>query len=229
MTYEGEFVEAQFLQRPNRFLSVVRVGDEEERAHLPNPGRINELLLPGARVVLKKEKGEKRKTAYTLILVYKDGFLVSLDTTLPNRLAAEAIDTGKIAEFAGYRVVRREAQYGKSRFDLLLAKGEMSCFVEVKSVSLVRNRVALFPDAPTIRGTKHIHHLMAAMDEGYKAGVFFIVQRHDADIFTSNDQTDPKFAAALRQCQDYGVQLCAYTSRVAIGSMEIDRRIAINL
>ena len=229
MIYDGEFVEGQFIERPNRFLSVVMLGDREEYAHLPNPGRLQELLLPGVTVVLRKESGLNRKTRYSLVMVYKNGSLVSLNTILPNRLAAEAIQNIELQEFREYRLVRREVQYKNSRFDLLLSKNEGLCFVEVKSVSLVKGRTAMFPDAPTIRGTRHVRHLMEAMDEGYEAAILFLVQRRDADRFTSNDVTDPEFGSALRQAQSYGVKLYAYVCEVSIGRIEIDRRIDISL
>jgi sugar fermentation stimulation protein A len=229
MIYDGEFVEGQFVERPNRFLSVVMVGGREEYAHLPNPGRLQELLFPGVTVVLRKESGLNRKTRYTLVTVYKDGLLVSLNTFLPNRLAAEAIQNGELEEFREYRLVRREAQYKNSRFDLLLSKNGGLCFVEVKSVSLVKGRTAMFPDAPTVRGTRHVRHLMEAMDEGYETAVLFLVQRHDADRFTSNDDMDPEFGSALRQAQSYGVKLYAYVCKVSIGRIDIDRRIGISL
>lgn len=229
MIYDGEFIEGQFLERPNRFLSVVMVGGRKEFAHVPNPGRMKELLLQGVTVVLKKEDNPDRKTPYTLVMVYKNGLLVSLHTTLPNKLAATAIADGLLEEFRGYAVVRREVQYKNSRFDLLLSKGEKLCFVEVKSVSLVKGRTAMFPDAPTLRGTKHVHHLMDAMDDGYEAAILFLIQRHDADKFTTNDATDPKFATALRQAQSYGVRLCAYTCKVDIGRIEVARPIEIIL
>ena len=229
MILKGEFVEGQFVERPNRFLSLVRIGEREEYAHVPNPGRIEELLLPGVTVVLRKEHNPNRKTRYTLIMVYKDGDLVSLDTMLPNSLAAEAIKAGQLKEFADYRLVRREVQYRNSRFDLLLSKGEIPCFLEVKSVTLVKGRTAMFPDAPTLRGTRHIHHLMEAMDEGYEAAILFLIQRNDADRFTTNDDTDPKFASALRQSQKRGVKLCAYNCKMSIKEVEIDQQVDILL
>ena len=229
MIYDGEFIEGQFLERPNRFLSVVMVSGHKEFAHVPNPGRMKELLIPGVTVVLKKEDNPDRKTSYTLVMVYKNGVLVLLHTTLPNKLAATTIADGLLEEFRGYEVVRREVQYKNSRFDLLLSKDEKLCFVEVKSVSLVKGRTAMFPDAPTLRGTKHVHHLMDAMDDGYEAAILFLIQRHDADKFTTNDATDPKFAAALREAQNYGVKLCAYTCKVDIGRVEVHRQIEIIL
>ena len=229
MVYEGEFIQGHFIERPNRFLSLVRIGDRKVYAHLPNPGRIKELLIPGVPVVLKKEHNPNRKTRYTLILVYKDEMLISLNTMLPNRLAAEAIANGQIGEFQGYQLIRREVQYKNSRFDLLLSKGETLCFVEVKSATLVEGRTAMFPDAPTIRGTRHVHHLMEAMDEGYEAAVLFVIQRNDADKFTTNDTTDPKFASALRQARDRGVKLCAYSCNLGIGDIEIDKQVDILL
>jgi len=229
MILDGEFIEGQFIERPNRFLSLVRIGDREEYAHVPNPGRIEELLLPDVTVVLRKEHNPNRKTRYTLIMVYKDGDLVSLDTMLPNSLAAEAIEAGRLKEFEGYRVVRREVQYRNSRFDLLLSKGGTLCFLEVKSVTLVKGRTAMFPDAPTLRGTRHIHHLMEAMDEGYEAAILFLIQRNDADRFTTNDDTDPKFARALRQSQKRGVKLCVYNCKISIKEVEIDQQVDILL
>lgn len=225
MILDGESIEGQFIERPNRFLSLVRIGDREEYAHVPNPGRIEELLLPGVTVVLRKEHNPNRKTRYTLIMVYKDGGLVSLDTMLPNSLAAEAIEAGRLKEFEGYRVVRREVQYRNSRFDLLLSKDETLCFLEVKSVTLVKGRTAMFPDAPTLRGTRHIHHLMEAMDEGYEAAILFLIQRHDADKFTTNDDMDPEFASALRQSQKRGVKLCVYNCKMSIKEVEIDQQV----
>ena len=229
MIFQDEFIEGRFIERPNRFLSLVRVDGRDEYAHLPNPGRIRELLLPGATVILRKEDNPKRKTGYTLIMVYKDGILVSLNTTLPNSLAAEAIEDGTIQEFEGYRIVRREVKYKNSRFDLLLSKNGTLCFLEVKSVTLVKDGTAKFPDAPTLRGTRHIHHLMEAMNEGYEAAVLFVVQRQDADRFTTNDDTDPEFARALRRSQKWGVGMYAYNCRISIAEAKIHRPIDIIL
>ena len=229
MLYHGEFVKGQFIERPNRFLSLVMIGGREEYAHVPNPGRLQELLLPGVTVVLRKENGLNRKTRYSLVMVYKNGSLVSLNTILSNRLAAETIQNVELEEFREYRLIRREAQYKNSRFDLLLSKDESLCFVEIKSVSLVKGRTAMFPDAPTVRGTRHVRHLMEAMDEGYEAAILFLIQRSDADRFTSNDDMDPEFASALRQAQEYGVKLYAYACEVSIGRIAIDRRIGIFL
>ena len=229
MIYDGEFIKAQFIERPNRFLSLVRVGDREEYAHVANPGRLTELLLPGVPVVLKKESNPKRKTRYTLSMVYKDGVLVAVNAMLANRLAGEAIENGNLREFEGYRVGRREVTYKTSRLDFLLSKGETLCFLEVKSVTLVKDRTAMFPDAPTIRGTRHIHHLLEAMDEGYEAALLFVVQRHDADRFMPNSDTDPEFASALRQAKSRGVKLAAYTHRISIGKLELDKKISVSL
>jgi sugar fermentation stimulation protein A len=229
MIFKGQFITGHFIGRPNRFLSLVRVDGREEYAHLPNPGRIRELLLPGVPVVLRKEDNPRRKTGYTLIMVYKDGILVSLNTTLPNSLAAEAIEDGKIEEFKGYRIVRREVKYKNSRFDILLSKDGTLCFLEVKSVTLVKDGTAMFPDAPTLRGTRHIHHLMEAMNEGYEAAILFVVQREDADRFTTNDDTDPEFASALRRSQKCGVRMYAYNCRIGIAEAEIYQPVDIIL
>ena len=117
--------------------------------------------------------------------------LSSADARLPNKLVAEAIAEGRLPQFTCYPDVRPESTFGESRLDFLLEGPEGSCYVETKSVTLVEEGVGLFPDAPTLRGVKHLHSLMAAMDEGHRAGVIFVIQRADAEAFTPHDEADP--------------------------------------
>jgi len=229
----GKFIEAVFVERPNRFLTIVEIKGRKTYAHLHDPGRLPELLLPGARVILRKENKVNRKTGYTLIMVDRDGVLVSLDTALPNRLFQKAVNDKKISELEGYQILGREVQYKNSRLDFLLSKdntnNETLCFVEVKSVSLVVNRTAMFPDAPTLRGVKHLRHLMEAMDEGYESCAIFIIQREDADRLIPNEFTDPLFAETLRQASEKGVRILAYKCKVSMDNVEIYQRVNIVL
>jgi len=229
MYISGNFVDGYFIQRWNRFLTLVNIGGKEEYAHLPNPGRLKELLIPGSRVILRRNERNDRKTKYTIIMVYKGDSMVSLDTTLPNALAVEAIKKKHLKEFEDYAIIQREVQYKGSRFDLFLSKDEVLCFLEVKSVTMLEDDVAMFPDAPTIRGTKHIHHLIEAIDEGYKASILFVIQRHGARYFTTNDETDPDFAKALRHAQKHGVELWAYGCKISRRKIEIDHQVDIRI
>ena len=153
---------AEFCSRPNRFVAFCRLDGATEpvRTHVPNTGRLKELLVPGTGALLR-ENPPGGKTQYTLCAVRHGGRWVSIDSQLPNRVAAEALARREIPGFSGYASVKREVPCGDSRFDaaLLNGQGEPVCFVEVKGVTLVENGVALFPDAPTERGAKHLREL----------------------------------------------------------------------
>ena len=168
MKFDSEMVEGKFVQRLNRFAALVEVNGREELVHLPNSGRLRELLVPGFRMLLKPVPGAHRKCPYDLALVDLGFTLCSADARLPNALAAEAIADGRVAEFLDYSSVRREVTYGDSRLDLLLEGDGQSCFIETKSVTLVEDGRAWFPDAPTLRGVKHLNTLVHAKAAGYR-------------------------------------------------------------
>ena len=147
-----------------------------------------------------------------MIGVIIDGEIVSLDTRVPNRLVFEALKNKDIIEFAEYVNVKPEYGYGNSRFDFLLKNDKERCLVEVKSCTLVRDGVALFPDAPTLRGQRHLMELIKAKKEGFRTCVVFIIQRTNAKLFTSNDETDPGFGKAFRDALVGGVEAYDYIS-----------------
>ena len=158
--------EGRFGERLNRFLARVEVDGKETLAHVPNSGRMRELFVPGATVYVSPAVTSGRKTAFDLCLVLIDGVLVSCDSRLPPSLVAEAQILGRLAEFAGYPVIERERTFGESRLDLCFSGPRGRVYVETKSATLVCGGRALFPDAPTMRGTKHVRTLMKAVDEG---------------------------------------------------------------
>lgn len=209
---EGSISRGVFLERPNRFLAMVKVSGRVLPSFLPNPGRLYELLVPGVDVFLREVVKGNRKTDYDLIGVMHKGELVSVDTRVPNRLVFEALKKGELDEFNRYDFVKPEYVYGSSRFDFLLAKDRERCLLEVKSCTLMRGNVALFPDAPTLRGRRHLMELMEARREGYRTCVLFVVQRANAEVFSSNDEADPRFGEAFRVALDVGVEAYAYYS-----------------
>ena len=182
MKIAAKLIPAPFVKRDNRFRVTVRVEGHLVWAHLPNSGRLRELLVPGRRVLLVPAQAPGRLTSYDLLMVDLDGTLVSFDARLPSRLLYEALRANRLEEFAGYAEVRREVTYGQSRLDLVLEGGPEGgrCFIEAKSVTLVKDGVALFPDAPTQRGRRHLGELARARAEGHRAAVVFVVQRDDA-------------------------------------------------
>ena len=209
----GPLTKARFLRRPNRFLLQVRLehtGSEVE-AHMADPGRLRELLIPEKRLWLRPASNPERKTRWTAVLVESpDGSgLVSLDTTLPNRLIAEALRKKAISELRDWDLVRAEVKMGRSRFDFILSRGESEkLMLEVKSVTLVEDGVALFPDAVTERGARHVRELSEiAAKPGWEAAVLFVLQRPDAGEIRAARSIDPKFSEALTEAGKAGVRI----------------------
>lgn len=231
MRIEGTLRRASFLERPNRFLSVVELDGQRVEAHLPDPGRLEELLAPGRTVWVRPATGPGRKTGYTLTLVEApSGELVSLVTTWPNRLVAESLESNWLPELAGWELADREYRWGNSRFDFRLRDATgAEMLLEVKSVTLVEDDRALFPDARTARGTRHVRELAAARVDGLKAAVLFVVQRADAASVTAARAIDPAFADALDEAVAAGVRTLAYRCRVTLDEARLTEPIPVHV
>jgi len=231
MVFSPPLVEGEFVVRLNRFAARVRVGGREVLAHVPNSGRMTELLVPGAPALLAPvPQGVARKTPYDLTLIRHGDQWVGVDARLPNALFAEALADGRLAPFRPYTAFRREARWGSSRFDFLLTAADgRVCLVETKSVNLVVGGTALFPDAPTARGVRHLEALAASLREGMEAAVVFVVQRADAVRLAPHAGADPAFAAALAAAGAAGVMLLAYTCRVTPREIRIDGAIPVKV
>ena len=218
-------VEATFLERPNRFLirAALLNGGGPVEAHLPDPGRLREILVPGARLFLRPAAGKHRRTRWTLTLAESPGGegLVSLDTTLPNRLVHKALESSALPEFREWTLERAEATVGGSRFDFLL-RGPSQLLVEVKSVTLVEDGVGLFPDAVTARGTRHVRELSSvARKDGWDAAVLFILRREDGREIRAAPSIDPAFAEALSEAREAGVRVLGRRCRVSLEGVEL--------
>jgi sugar fermentation stimulation protein A len=215
-----------FIGRPNRFIAHVDIGGKEVISHVPNTGRLKELLIPGVTVMLSRHPSEVRKTEYELRMVKKGSNWISIDSQLPNALAKEAILNGVIKELSGYTKINREVTYQHSRFDLQLSEG---CFVEVKGVTLEREGWSYFPDAPTERGRKHIDELILAAMDGYRAVLLFVVQLDYANGFSPNKITDPAFAIKVEEAIKAGVEVLAYRCTVTPDEVKVMSRIPVTL
>ena len=224
----GPLVGGLFIARPNRFAAVVSIDGNEEVVHVPNSGRLTELLVPGRPVLLRAVPKPSRKTRYDMALVGLEHTLVSADARLPAALFAEAVAQGRLPRFRGYAVTAREVTLGKSRLDLLLS-GPRSCLVETKSITLVEGGAALFPDAVTERGARHLRTLVQARAEGYEAAVVFVIQRPDASCFVPNDAADPLFGQTLREAARAGVEVHAYACGVALDEIALTREVPVFL
>ena len=208
--------EALFLDRPNRFSAHVALGGETVTVHVKNTGRCRELLKPGIRVVLSKAEREGRKTAYDLIGVYKDNErLFNIDSQAPNQTVEEWL-AGQ-----GFDFVRREVGYGDSRFDFYMEKGQDRYLLEVKGCTLEIGGVGFFPDAPTLRGVKHLRELAAAAKEGRHSLLAFVIQTEGVTKVLPNRETHPEFGQAFDEARSAGVRILYLPCRVAADSLSI--------
>ncbi len=224
-----EVRDGRFIRRLTRFSGEAFLGQRRVLAHIPHSGRLGELLVRGRRVLLRRETGDKRKTAYDLVGVANGRQWVGIDARLPPRLVEEALKGGRVPGFKGYRVAQREVGIGGGRIDLCLAGNRGRCYVETNAVTLVIGRTAIFPDAPTDRGRRHLLTLLGAHRRGWKAAVVFVVQRSDARRFSPNWRTDPKFARTLLQVAKAGVLILALACRVTRAGARITHPLPVHL
>ncbi len=223
-----KLVAGRFLRRDNRFRAAVLVNGEEASAHVPNSGRLTELFTLDRRIWLTPAGSPNRKTAYDLRLVDYQGKLVSVDARLPNSLFAEAAAAGRLPDYS-FPLIQREVRFGGSRLDFRLSGPEGVCWVEAKSVTLVVDGVARFPDAPTSRGRRHLLELINALEQGDRASVVFVVQRPDARSFRPHHQADPEFAEALTVASEAGVEIRAYSCDVSMEAISLGNEIPVRL
>lgn len=216
-----------FISRPNRFIAHINIDGEEVISHVPNTGRLRELLVPGASVMVSYHPSESRKTKYELRMVKKKNYWVSIDSQLPNTLAYEAIANDVIKELSGYSHIKKEVTYHNSRFDLQLIRDDQVCFVEVKGVTLERDGWTYFPDAPTERGRKHIDELIHAARDGYRAALLFVVQLEHAKGFSPNKVTDPDFSNKVEEAKNAGVEILSYRCIVTPDEVKITDKIPV--
>jgi sugar fermentation stimulation protein A len=217
------------IRRYKRFLADVELEDGRiATVHCPNSGSMKGCANPGSRVYISRSSNPGRKYAFTWELVKTDGFWAGINTARPNHLVREAIESGTVVELQGYAAIRPEVAYGEhSRIDLLLESPGRRCFVEVKNVTLVENGLALFPDAVTTRGQKHLNELMRVVREGDRGVIFFTVQRGDGESVSPADAIDPEYGRLLRLAMQNGVEALAYRALVTPREIVLTERLPV--
>lgn len=227
-----DMLEATFINRPNRFISHCMLGGEEVIAHVKNTGRCKELLIEGTKVYLQSNNDPKRKTKYSLISVQKGERLINMDSQVPNKMVYKAINSGGIilpglSEQITH--LKGEQTYNQSRFDFYFETNDQKGFIEVKGVTLEGDGIALFPDAPTERGLKHIYELIEAKKEGYLAYIIFVIQMKGVKHFKPNIETHKEFGEALAMAKSQGVEVLAYDSIVTKDSIGINQKVTCKI
>ena len=221
-------VSGRLVQRYRRFLADVRLNNGEMvTAHCPNTGSMAGCCETGRPVYLSRHDNPSRKLKYTWELIDMPESLVGVNTLVPNRLVASSASAGQIPELAGYSNLQREVLVGNhSRIDVLLtAAGRRPCYVEIKNCTLVRDGIALFPDAVTSRGQKHLQELEKKALAGNRSVIFFFIQRQDARQFRPADSIDPAYGRCLRQAVRKGVEALAYDVAIDLNRIRLRRRL----
>ena len=231
MKIEGPLINAVFIERPNRFITIVEIGGEKHKSHLPDPGRLKELLIPGASLLVRPApENKERSTAFTTIMVNLKGQWISLVSTLPNQFVKYSFQKNRIPIFQKYKLVRPEVTIRNHRFDFLLSnKSGKNFFLEVKSVTFVEDGIAKFPDAVTTRGMNHAKTLTDLVKEGEFAGILFVCQRPDATLFEPMWDRDPMFSNVLFNAYKMGVKVWCITLNVSQTEISFNKEIPVNL
>lgn len=211
-----KIVKGIFVDRPNRFIAHVELEGRLETVHVKNTGRCKEILIPGVEVILAEGDNPNRKTRYDLVAAYKKGFgLINIDSQAPNQVVKEWLSK------QDYDFVKPEYQYGKSRIDFYMEKGTTRFLMEVKGCTLEREGIGYFPDAPTERGVKHLQELAAAVEEGYRCILAFVIQMEGIREVRPNIETHAAFGEALENAKQRGVEVLFLRCRVGEDGFEI--------
>ncbi len=220
----NNITEGKFLSRPNRFVAYAEVNGIPEKCHVKNTGRCRELLTEGCTVWLERSDSPSRSTRYDLVAVRKGERIINMDSFAPNLAAGEFLP-----ELFPEGSIRPEYTFGNSRFDFFISSGDEKILLEVKGVTLEKDGIAMFPDAPTERGIKHLNGLIQAVSEGYKAYILFVIQMNGVKYFTPNYETHSLFGETLKKASESGVNILAYDCIVAPDSMVINEKTEIRL
>jgi sugar fermentation stimulation protein A len=218
------------IKRYKRFLADIELADGSiVTAHTPNSGSMMGCAIPGSPAIMTKSDSPGRKYPLTWELVQVNGVWIGINTGYPPKLVKEGIENGTVVELQGYTSIRPEVKCGDSRLDLFLDGGDAPCWVEVKNVTLIENGVALFPDAVTTRGQKHLRELQRLVRQGERGVIFYVVQRGDAEALAPADLIDPEYGRLLREVLANGVEALAYRAEVSPTEIKLVKRLPVLL
>ena len=231
MRFSPPLIHATLIQRYKRFLADVRLVDGQiTTVHCPNTGTMLACSAPGSRVCLSRSDNPRRKYPLTLEMVEDNRTWVGVNTARTNNLVAEAMARGQIAEFQEISEVKAEVKTSDhTRLDLQVMQHDRATYIEVKNCSLAIDRSAMFPDAVTARGTKHLQELIRLRKKGLQTCIFFLVQRTDADRFTPASHIDPVYSETLGLAAAGGVMILAYQAEVSPQGIDIVRPLPFSL
>ncbi|UNM06681.1 MAG: DNA/RNA nuclease SfsA [Holosporaceae bacterium] len=224
MVIEETLTQGKLVKRYKRFLADITLENNLVTAHCPNSGSMKGLVNPGNSVWISTSTNKARKLPYTLEMIQVDGVYVGVNTRKPNQIVAHALKQKKIKSLSQYNAIREEVKYGtNSRIDILLQQESLpDAYIEVKNVTLKEGDAALFPDAVTSRGTKHLNELINMKKIGARAIMFYLVQRNDCRFFSPARKIDPLYAQTLEKAMDAGVEVMIYPCSVSPQEIKLE-------
>lgn len=225
----NNILEAEFLSRPNRFIARVFFQGKEETVHVKNTGRCKELLIPGAKVILEESGNPARKTRFDLVCVFKPKVgWINIDSQAPNQVVKEWLTNQmsekgnpKLCLFKNLTALKTEYTFGSSRLDFYMEEGEEKCLMEVKGVTLEKEGIGYFPDAPTLRGVKHLEELIRGVNMGYRCYLAFVIQMEGISTVKPNVSTHQKFGEVLERARNSGVHILYLMCKVTREELKI--------
>ncbi len=230
MKFKEKLVHGNLIRRYKRFLADIKLDNGEiVVAHCTNSGSMKSCIVEGAEVFLTPVNDPKRKTRFTWEMIKINESWVGIKTHNPNTLVYEEIKAGNLPGLEGYDFVQREVKFGESRFDVYAENSREKCFVEVKNVTYKNGNFALFPDAVTSRGLKHLLTLKKVKEEGLRAVMVYVIQRTDVTEFAPAKQIDPKYAQALKEVFNVGVEIIPLQVLVTPEEIKIHKIIPFQL
>jgi len=230
MKFDIELIPGKLIKRYKRFLSDIKLKDGSiVVAHCTNSGSMKTCIEEGAPVYLSPAQDPKRKTKFTWEMIFINDHWIGVNTGIPNLLVYEAIRDRIIAGIDQYTEVRREVKFGDSRFDVYAENKYEKCFIEVKNVTMRVGNKALFPDAISTRGQKHLKTLIEVKKAGMRAIMFYVIQRQDVEAFGPAKEIDPHYAAALKEAYENGVEIFPYIAEVSPNGITLGKKLPFEI
>ena len=231
MNFNETLISGEFIKRYKRFFVDVKIGKETVIAHCPNTGSMMGLLKKGNNVWISKTNNPKRKLQYTLQIIEDHKAKVGVNTHLTNKIVSDALSKRTIKNFENLDNIQQEVRFGKNtRFDFLITEKQKKTFIEVKNVTLSRQKqIAEFPDTITSRGLKHIQELLKANKEGYEVYLFFVIQRNDCNKFELAKDIDPEYCELLLKAVKKNLKILCYDCKFSPKGIKLNREIQLKI
>lgn len=226
---KNNFIEGTFQKRPNRFIAEVLVESKLQTVHVANTGRCTELLVPGVKVLLNQNDNPNRKTRFSLNYVKNMGHWVNMISVSANQAVYNSLIAGDIKTINDPYDIKREYSMPGTRIDFYCKSEKMDVYIEVKSVTLLKDNFVQFPDAPTLRGVKHLEHLIELKKQGNRAIIIFVVQHPLGSLFKANIDNDPIFAYKLKEAHEAGVEILVYKASSEVGVLKLTNSLPIEI